>query len=37
LGFMNRFNQFVVEPGAFRVWIGPISTQGLVAQFEIIE
>ncbi len=26
---------YVVEPGAFKVWIGPNSTEGLEGEFEV--
>ncbi len=35
LGFYNRNMDFVVEPGAFHVWIGPSSTDGLQGSFEV--
>ncbi|RAP77596.1 beta-glucosidase BglX [Paenibacillus montanisoli] len=36
LGFINQAQQFVVEPGKFKVWIGPSSAEGLEGSFEII-
>ncbi|UVI31276.1 beta-glucosidase BglX [Paenibacillus spongiae] len=36
LGFINNDHQFVVEPGSFRVWVGPNSDDGLEGQFEIV-
>lgn len=36
LGFINSKHQFVVEPGTFKVWIGPSSAEGLEGSFEII-
>ncbi|REE70569.1 beta-glucosidase [Paenibacillus taihuensis] len=36
LGFINSKHQFVVEPGKFKVWIGPSSAEGLEGSFEII-
>ncbi|WP_054026062.1 glycoside hydrolase family 3 N-terminal domain-containing protein [Bacillus sp. FJAT-28004] len=36
LGFVNSEEQFVVEPGSFRVWVGPSSADGLEGQFEVI-
>ncbi|SDX13795.1 beta-glucosidase BglX [Paenibacillus sp. CF384] len=36
LGFINQEHQFVVEPGKFKLWIGPSSTDGLEGQFEVI-
>jgi beta-glucosidase len=35
LGFLGRDLQWTVEPGAFRVWIGPSSAEGLEGAFEI--
>jgi beta-glucosidase len=35
LGFFNAENVFVVEPGTFRVWIGPDSAHGLEASFTV--
>jgi beta-glucosidase len=36
LGFVNLANEFVVEPGLFRVWVGPDSSRGLEAAFEVL-
>lgn len=36
LGFYNRQMQFVVERGAFKVWAGPSSAEGLEADFEVV-
>ncbi|SFS55519.1 beta-glucosidase BglX [Paenibacillus sp. BC26] len=36
LGFINQEHQFVVEPGKFKLWIGPSSAEGLEGQFEVI-
>ncbi|HUG11715.1 MAG TPA: fibronectin type III-like domain-contianing protein [Opitutaceae bacterium] len=36
LGFFKMRNEFVVEPGLFRVWVGPDSTRGLEAAFEVV-
>ena len=36
LGFHGLDNRYVVEPGAFKVWVGPNSAQGLEGDFEII-
>ena len=35
LGFYNRDMKFVVEPGAFKVWVGPSSVEGLEGNFEV--
>ncbi len=35
LGFHGLDMQYRVEPGKFKVWIGPDSTQGLEGEFEI--
>jgi beta-glucosidase len=37
LGFYDRDLRFVVEPGAFKVMIGPNSVEGLEASFEVVE
>src|SRR5262249_54080504 len=37
LGFYNREMKFVVEPGVFKVWVGPDSAIGLESQFEVTE
>ncbi len=36
LGFYNRRMEYVVEPGAFKVWVGPNSVEGLEARFEVV-
>ncbi|MDZ7374488.1 MAG: beta-glucosidase BglX [candidate division KSB1 bacterium] len=36
LGFYNRHMEWVVEPGEFRVWVGPNSVEGLEARFEVV-
>ncbi|HUF39752.1 MAG TPA: glycoside hydrolase family 3 N-terminal domain-containing protein [Anaerolineales bacterium] len=35
LGFTGPDMQYVVEPGAFKVWIGPDSTGGLEGDFKV--
>lgn len=35
LGFYNLANEYVIEPGAFKLWVGPNSVEGLEASFEI--
>jgi beta-glucosidase len=35
LGFYNRCLEYVVEPGEFRVWVGPSSVEGPSATFEV--
>jgi len=35
LGFYNNDNVFVIEPGAFEIWVGPNSDEGLKATFTI--
>lgn len=35
LGFTGRDMQYVVEPGAFKVWIGPDSSSGLEGDFTV--
>jgi beta-glucosidase len=35
LGFHGLDLQYVVEPGAFRVWIGPSSVEGLEGAFQV--
>jgi beta-glucosidase len=37
LGFYNREMRYVVEPGLFKVWVGPSSVEGLEGQFEVME
>jgi beta-glucosidase len=37
LGFHSVGGQWVVEPGAFEVWIGPSSQEGLEGKFELVE
>ena len=37
LGFWNRTNRFVVEPGQFKVMVGQNSTVGLEANFEVTD
>ena len=37
LGFYNRDMRFVVEPGAFKIFAGTSSVDGLEASFEVIE
>jgi beta-glucosidase len=37
LGFYNRDMKFVVEPGAFKVWVGADSASGLESNFEVVE
>jgi beta-glucosidase len=35
LGFTGLDKQYVIEPGAFKVWIGPNASEGLVGDFEV--
>jgi beta-glucosidase len=37
LGFWNRENRFVVEPGMFKVMVGSNSVDLLEARFEVVE
>ena len=37
LGFYNRAMRFIVEPGAFKVFIGTSSADGLEANFTVVE
>lgn len=37
LGFYNRDMRFAVEPGEFRVYVGPNSAEAIEAKFEVIE
>ena len=37
LGFYNRDMRFVVEPGAFKVFVGNNSVEGLEGNFEVVE
>lgn len=36
LGFYDRHVRYVVEPGRFKVWVGPNSAEGLEGRFEIV-
>ena len=36
LGFHGLDMQYVVEPGAFKVWIGPNSAEGLEGEFRVV-
>jgi beta-glucosidase len=36
LGFTGLNKQYVIEPGAFKVWVGPNASEGLVGDFEIV-
>jgi beta-glucosidase len=35
LGFYNNELEYVLEPGTFRVWVGPDSVQGLEGEFTV--
>lgn len=35
LGFHGADNRYIVEPGAFKVWIGPNSAEGLEGEFAV--
>jgi beta-glucosidase len=35
LGFMGLDMRYTVEPGAFKIWVGPNSTEGLEGEFEV--
>jgi beta-glucosidase len=35
LGFYNMETKYMVEPGAFKVWVGPNANKGLGASFDI--
>jgi beta-glucosidase len=35
LGFYDRDERYVVEPGKFAVWVGPNSAEGLQGEFEL--
>jgi beta-glucosidase len=37
LGFYNLNMKYMVEPGTFKVWIGPNANEGLQGPFRIIE
>jgi beta-glucosidase len=37
LGFHDANMRYVVEPGAFRLWVGGDSASGLEADFEVVE
>ncbi|MFQ5501858.1 MAG: glycoside hydrolase family 3 N-terminal domain-containing protein [Phycisphaerae bacterium] len=36
LGFYDRNMEFVVEPGVFKVWVGPNSVEGPESEFEVV-
>jgi beta-glucosidase len=36
LGFHGRDDKYVVEPGEFKLWVGPNSVEGLEAGFRIV-
>jgi len=35
LGFYNEHMEYVVEPGTFKVWVGPNSQEGLAGEFRV--
>ncbi len=37
LGFFGQNLEYVIEPGQFKLWIGPNSAEGIEADFEITE
>ncbi len=37
LGFYNQNMEYIVEPGNFKIWIGPNSVEGLEGSFEITD
>jgi beta-glucosidase len=37
LAFFNRKGEKVMEPGLFRVWVGPNSLEGIEGEFELVE
>ncbi len=37
LGFFNRRAEYVVEPGRFKLWIGPNASEGHETEFEIVD
>ena len=37
LGFNNSQMRYVVEPGAFKLWVGGDSQSGLESDFEVVE
>ncbi len=37
LAFYDREMKRVVEPGAFEIFVGPSSAEGLEARFEVVE
>jgi beta-glucosidase len=36
LGFYDNHGEYIVEPGKFKVWIGPSSAEGLEGEFEVL-
>ena len=37
LGFYNSDQKYIVEPGAFKLWIGPNAQEGLETDFSIVK
>lgn len=37
LGFYNAALEYCVEPGWFRIWVGPNSAEGLEGQFRLVD
>jgi beta-glucosidase len=37
LGFCGLDMKYVVEPGTFKVWVGPNSAERLEGQFEVVK
>jgi beta-glucosidase len=37
LGFHGPLMEYVVEPGDFRVWVGPNTREGLDGAFRIVQ
>ncbi len=34
--FYHLRNRYTIEPGKFKLWVGPDSTSGLEGEFELI-
>jgi beta-glucosidase len=37
LGFHGQAMEYVVEPGDFKVWVGPNAAEGLAGEFQVLD
>ncbi|MBT2721133.1 fibronectin type III-like domain-contianing protein [Bacillus sp. ISL-46] len=37
LGFHNEAMEYIIEPGLFKVYVGPNSKEGLEGEFTVVE